>query len=65
LGQDRIALEGSSRLDQAFAQTPEVRQEAVTRAQALIQDESYPPDAIIRKISALLAIEMDRTQLGG
>jgi anti-sigma28 factor (negative regulator of flagellin synthesis) len=59
LESDKLALTSSDNLTRALAQTPEVRAEKVAEAKALIQDGSYPPEAIIRKISALLAIQTD------
>lgn len=59
LGQDKLALTTSESLNSALQQTPEVRAEKVAAARALIQDGSYPPEVIIRKISALLAIKSD------
>ena len=59
LGQDKVALTATESLNRSLEQTPEVRAEKVAEAKALIQDGSYPPEVIIRKISALLAIEID------
>ena len=59
LESDKLALTSSDNLTQALSQTPEVRAEKVAESKALIQDGSYPPEAIIRKISALLAIKAE------
>jgi hypothetical protein len=59
LGQDKVALTATESLNRSLEQTPEVRAEKVAEAKALIQDGSYPPEVIIRKISALLAIKID------
>ena len=59
LESDKLALTSSDNLTRALTQTPEVRAEKVAEAKALIQDGSYPPEAIIRKISALLAIKAE------
>jgi hypothetical protein len=59
LGQDRVALAATESLNRSLEQTPEVRAERVAEAKALIQDGSYPPEVIIRKISALLAIKIE------
>jgi hypothetical protein len=59
VGQDRVALGTSDTLNQALGQTPEVRAEKVAEARALLQNGSYPPAVIIRKISALLAIKIN------
>ena len=59
LGQDNLALTTAESLNRSFEQTLEVRADKVAEAKALIQDGSYPPAVIIRKISALLAIKLD------
>jgi hypothetical protein len=59
LGQDNLALTTTESLNRSFEQTPEVRADKVAEAKALIQNDSYPPAVIIRKISALLAIKID------
>ena len=59
LGQDKLAFTTTESLNRSFEQTPEVRPEKVAEAKALIQDGSYPPAVMIRKISALLAIKLD------
>ena len=59
LGQDKLAFATTESLNRSLEQTPEVRADKVAEAKALIQDGSYPPAVIIRKISALLAIKLD------
>jgi anti-sigma28 factor (negative regulator of flagellin synthesis) len=59
LGQDQLAATATESLNRSLQQTPEVRADKVAEAKALIQDGSYPPAVIIRKISALLAIKLD------
>jgi hypothetical protein len=59
LGQDKLALTATESLNRSLEQTPEVRAVKVAEAKALIQDGSYPPEVIIRQISALLANKMD------
>ena len=59
LGQDQLALNKTDSLNRALEQTPATRADKVAEAKALIQDGSYPPEVIIRKISALLAIKSD------
>jgi hypothetical protein len=59
LGQDKLALTTAETLNRSLDQTPEVRADKVAEAKALVQDGSYPPAVIIRKISALLAIKLD------
>ena len=58
LGQDKLALATSDTLNRALEQTPEVRSDKVAEAKALLQNGSYPPAVIIRKISALLAVKI-------
>jgi Anti-sigma-28 factor, FlgM len=58
LGQDKLAL-SSDTISPALEQTPEVRADKVAEAKALLQNGSYPPAVIIRKISALLAIHVN------
>lgn len=45
-------------LNESLKSTPDVRAEAVQRAKDLIADPSYPPPAVIRSISNLLAISL-------
>jgi anti-sigma28 factor (negative regulator of flagellin synthesis) len=59
LGQDEMTLTTAQSLNRSLEQTPDVRPDKVAEAKALIQDGSYPPAVIIRKISALLAIKLD------
>jgi len=59
LGQDSLAPTSAESLNRSLEQTPEVRADKVANARSLIQDGSYPPAVIIRKISALLAIKLD------
>ena len=64
LGQDKLAFTTTESLNRSLEQTPEVRAGKVAEAKALIQDGSYPPAVIIRKISALLAIKLDPQNSG-
>jgi anti-sigma28 factor (negative regulator of flagellin synthesis) len=64
LGQDKLAFTKTESLNRSLVQTPEVRADKVAEAKALIQDGSYPPAVIIRKISALLAIKLDSQNNG-
>ena len=65
MGQDKLTVATSSALNDALEQTPEVRADKVAEAKALIQNGSYPPEAIIRKISALLAVKIDSQDSSG
>jgi hypothetical protein len=58
LGQDQVTLAGADQLNQALAQTTDVRPEKVAQAQDLIQNPSYPPEVLVQKIAALLAIKI-------
>lgn len=49
------SFEGSNELNAALAAEPDVRAEAVTRAQNLIAQSSYPPPEVIKRIASLLA----------
>jgi hypothetical protein len=59
LGQDQLAVSTTESLNRSLELTPATRTDKVAEAKALIQDGSYPPEVIIRKISALLAIRID------
>jgi anti-sigma28 factor (negative regulator of flagellin synthesis) len=59
LGQDKLALTTAESLNRSLEQTPEVRADKVAEAKALVQNGSYPPPVIIRKISALLASKLN------
>jgi hypothetical protein len=50
-----LALSASEELAGAFKQMPEVRAEQVARARELVNDPSYPSDALLSKVSGLLA----------
>jgi hypothetical protein len=65
LGQDETTLISADKVDRAFAQTPEVRAEKVAQAQKLVSDLSYPPQVLIKKLSALLAAHLDSTDKAG
>ena len=65
LGRDHLAIAASATLNQAVAQPPEVRSKKVSEAKALIQDAAYPPDVIIREISAMLAVRIDSRGASG
>jgi hypothetical protein len=56
---EQVALENSRALTHALRMTPEIREEIVRRATELVGEPSYPPEETIRKISDLLAIQLD------
>ena len=59
LGQDKMAFTTTESLNRSLEQSPEVRADKVAEAKALVLDVSYPPEVIIRQISALLATGLD------
>lgn len=52
---ETLALSASEELAGALKQIPEVRAEQVARAKELVNDPSYPSDAVLGKVSGLLA----------
>lgn len=56
---DEVALENSRALTNALKDTPAIRAEIVRRATELVGQPHYPPPDTIRKISHLLAIQMN------
>jgi hypothetical protein len=55
---DEVDFETSRALRTALINTPESREDVVRRARELIGDVNYPTPEIIRRISHLLAIQM-------
>ena len=53
LGQDKLSVTTAEKLNNALELTPAVRTDKVNEAKSLVQDVSYPPPELIRKISAL------------
>ena len=58
-GEDGVSFQDSAVLESALDKLPETRAEAVERARNLIGNVHYPPEETIRKISHLLAIQLD------
>ena len=58
LGQDELTLSSAGALARALEQAPEARAEKVERARTLMQDKSYPPQVLIRKLAELLATRL-------
>jgi hypothetical protein len=56
--QDEVAFENTRALTTALQGVPAVRDEVVRRATALVGDVNYPPAETIRRISRLLAIQL-------
>jgi len=52
-------FEGSSALNNALEQTPDVRADVVARARALVGTTSYPSVETINKVAVLLAAKLD------
>jgi len=59
LGADQLSLTTTETLNRAWEQTLATRVEKVAQAKSLIADTTYPPPELIRKISALLAMNLD------
>jgi hypothetical protein len=57
---EQVAIENSRALTIALQETPEIRAEIVRRATELVGEPGYPPPETIRKISHLLAIQLDQ-----
>lgn len=56
---DSSSFTSTAAIEKALASLPDVRSEAVERARTLTSNVSYPPLETIRKISKLLAINID------
>jgi len=50
--------ERTQALEQSLRDAPQVRPEVVDRARALVADVKYPPDEVLDRISALLALHV-------
>jgi hypothetical protein len=59
LGADKQSFTTADSLTSALEQTPASRGEKVAQAQNLVDDYTYPPPVLIRKIAALLAMNID------
>lgn len=57
--EDGVSFQDSAVLESALEKLPETRAEAVERARNLIGNVHYPPEETIRKISHLLAIQLE------
>ncbi len=56
---DSVQFDQTRDLDDALRTTTDVRPDEVQRAQQLIGDVTYPPPETIRRIAALLAMNLD------
>ena len=59
LGADKASFTTAESLTSALDQTPATRGEKVAQAQSLVEDYTYPPPVLIRKIAARLAMNID------
>ncbi len=55
---DKVSLQGAEAIERAWQQTPAVRPDKVAKAKALLQAHSYPSEAVVDKVAALLAEHM-------
>jgi len=58
----QLSLQNSKALDQALAEVPDVRPDAVERGKALVASVPYPPLETIHRIARLLAYELAKSQ---
>jgi hypothetical protein len=59
LGVDKLSFTTAEGLTRALEQTPASRGEKVAEAKNLVDDYTYPPPELIRRIAALLALNVD------
>ena len=59
---DAASFQETDAVNGALLQTPEVRPEAVARAQALIADAQYPPLSTVHAISKLVAANLNQDE---
>lgn len=52
------SFDGADELNASLAAVPDVRAEAITRAQNLVAQASYPPPEVIKRIANLLAANL-------
>ena len=53
--EDVASFPSATALNQALAQTPDIRADEVARAKELVKQSDYPPAEMVRKIGELLA----------
>ncbi|MBI1842896.1 MAG: hypothetical protein HYR88_18810 [Verrucomicrobia bacterium] len=56
-----LDLAASASLDESLRNAPDVRHAEIERATRLVQTGGYPPPELIRKLSRLLADEINQT----
>jgi hypothetical protein len=59
LGADKQSFTTADSLTSALEQTPASRGEKVVQARNLVDDYTYPPPELIRRIATLLAMNID------
>jgi len=59
LGADQLSFTASETLNRAWEQTPATRTEKVAQAKGLVDDSTYPPPELIRRLSVLLSLNLD------
>ena len=57
--EDKKEFGATESLDASLRTTPEVRHSEIERATRLVQNEGYPPPELIRRLSRLLADEIN------
>jgi hypothetical protein len=58
LGEDKVAMTGTDKLDAALQATPAVRTDKLDQAKNQVADASYPPEEVIKGISVLLTSKL-------
>ncbi|GDY21326.1 hypothetical protein LBMAG56_26720 [Verrucomicrobiota bacterium] len=53
--EDVASFPNATALNQALAQTPDIRADKVARAKELVKQSDYPPAEMVKKIGELLA----------
>jgi hypothetical protein len=59
---DTASFNGTAALERSVQAAPAVRPEVVARAQELISDAKYPPDATMNGIAILLALKINNSE---
>jgi hypothetical protein len=60
---DSTSFEGAAALNRSLRASPEVRPEAVQRAQQLIQNTAYPTAQVLQRVAGLLGAHLDPADL--
>ena len=59
LGADKLSFTSAETLNRALEQTPVTRTEKVAQAKSLVEDVTYPPPELIRRLAVLLSVSLD------